>query len=122
MSLPSLLAILGSVIATAFAQVCMKMASRHFAGEPTLDGLMDSLFRQMLHPLSLIAIAAYGVSLVMWFLALRNVPLSVAYPFAGLTLALVALLGVGVLGETLTTAKLAGIALIVVGTVVLAKA
>jgi undecaprenyl phosphate-alpha-L-ara4N flippase subunit ArnF len=102
MSLQSLLAILGSVVVTALAQLCMKIASRQFSGEQALNTLAGSLFQQMLHPLSLVAMLAYAVSLVLWFLALRNVPLSVAYPFAGLTLALVALLGVGVLGEAMT--------------------
>ena len=122
MSITSLLYILGSVVVTAVAQLCMKLASRQFAGQQGFDSLVTSLFQQMLHPLSLVAVAAYGLSLILWFLALRDVPLSVAYPFAGLTLALVALLGIGVLGEAVTLPKVAGIALIVAGVVVLARA
>lgn len=123
MSLTSLLTILGSVVATALAQVCMKLASTSFSGSRQDPGysLAVSLFHQILHPLSLLAIAAYGLSLVLWLLALRDVPLSVAYPFAGLTLALVAVLGVSILDEPLTTSKIVGVTTIVLGVIVLAR-
>jgi multidrug transporter EmrE-like cation transporter len=58
---------------------------------------------------------------VLWLLALREVPLTIAYPFMGLTLVLVELLGVFVLGETLGAAKLAGMALVCAGLVLLAR-
>lgn len=122
MSTASLLVILASVVVTALAQLCLKLASERYAGPIFGDGFLGSVVSQMLHPLTIVAMFAYVLSLVLWLLALRNVPLSVAYPFAGLTLALVSLFGIVFLGEAVSAPKLAGVGLIVAGTVVLARA
>ena len=122
MSTASLLGILASVTVTALAQLCLKLASSRYAGPMFGEGFVGSVVSQVLHPLTLVAMLAYALSLVLWLLALRNVPLSVAYPFAGLTLALVSLLGIIGLGEPVSATKLIGIGLIIVGTIVLARA
>jgi len=124
MSSTSLLYIFGSVVVTAVAQLCIKVASRQFSGGATAGNavsLAGSLVQQALHPLSIVAVFAYAISLLLWFLALRDVPLSVAYPFAGLTMALVAALGIVVLGESVDLPKLVGITLIIAGVVLLAR-
>jgi len=112
------------VVVTAVAQLCIKVASRQFSGGATAGNavsLAGSLVQQALHPLSIVAVFAYAISLLLWFLALRDVPLSVAYPFAGLTMALVAALGIVVLGESVDLPKLVGITLIIAGVVLLAR-
>jgi len=121
MNAGSLLLILGSVALTAVAQLCIKIASGRFAGATTRETLLPSLMAQFLDPLSLIAVAAYVISLFLWFLALRDVPLSVAFPFTGLTMALVSLLGIVALGETLSGTKIAGVALAIVAVLLLSR-
>ncbi|MFK7965191.1 MAG: multidrug efflux SMR transporter [Burkholderiaceae bacterium] len=121
MKLSALLIVLASVSLTALAQLALKLASSRFAAPPADQGFIASLIAQFMHPLTLSAMVLYGGSLVLWLIALRDVPLSVAYPFAGLTIALVAVLGIVVLGEGLAWPQAFGIGMIAVGVIVLAK-
>lgn len=120
MKLAPLLTILASVFLTAGAQLSLKLASRNFQHQQA-DNLGSSLVAQLLDPLTLFALALYVGSTVMWLLALRQVPLSLAFPFSGLTIAVVALLSVGILGESIGWQHAAGIALIMLGVAMLAK-
>ncbi|TLM97364.1 MAG: hypothetical protein FDZ75_04670 [Actinobacteria bacterium] len=62
----------------------------------------------------------YGISAATWILALSTVPLSVAYPFLGLSYVGIAALSVVFLHEWLTPAQWLGIILVVLGVVVVA--
>jgi multidrug transporter EmrE-like cation transporter len=64
--------------------------------------------------------ALYVTSAAAWIYALSTVPLSVAYPFLGLTYVGVAAIAVTVFGEWLTPAQWIGIALVVAGVVTVA--
>jgi len=121
MKLSALLVVLASVSLTALAQLALKLASSRFVSPPSEHGFLASLIAQFVHPLTLSAVALYVGSLLLWLIALRDVPLSVAYPFAGLTIALVAVLGSVVLGEGLAWPQAIGIAMIAAGVVVLAR-
>jgi small multidrug resistance pump len=66
------------------------------------------------------ALGAFGLAFYLVSLALVDLPVSVVYPvWAGGGTAAVALLGVAGLGERANPAKLAGIALVVIGMVLL---
>jgi len=120
-SLHALLLILGSVGMTAFAQLALKLSGSGHPGVTGFTSLPSGLMHQMLNPWSLAGLVAYGASFVLWLLALRDVPLSVAYPFMGLTLVLVALLGVFVLGEPLSAVKVSGMVLVFAGLILISK-
>lgn len=60
-------------------------------------------------------VALYVLSAALWILALSTVPLSVAYPFLGLTYVGVAAIAVMKLGEWLTPAQWFGLSLVVIG-------
>lgn len=120
MKLAPLLTILASVFLTAGAQLSLKLASRNFQG-PQAENLGGSLLAQLLDPLTVFALSLYVGSTVLWLLALRQVPLSLAFPFSGLTIAVVALLSVWVLGESIGWQHAAGIAFIMLGVAMLAK-
>lgn len=62
----------------------------------------------------------YAISAALWILALATVPLSVAYPFLGLSYVGIAALSVAMLGEWLTPAQWLGIVLVVLGVVTVA--
>lgn len=64
----------------------------------------------------------YGLSAAAWIFALSRVPLSVAYPFLGLTYVGVAAVAQTLLDERLTPAQWLGIVLVVFGVVVVALA
>ena len=104
--------ILASVSLTAFAQLALKLSSARHANVAEGAALLPSLFAQMLNPWTMAGLFGYVGSFVLWLLALREVPLTIAYPFMGLTLVLVALLGVAVLGETLGVWELVGFVIV----------
>lgn len=78
-------------------------------------------FALALEPRILAGVACYGVSLIVWVLALAKTPVSVAYPMVSLGFALNAVLAWWLLGESLGAMKLAGIGFIIVGVVLVAR-
>jgi small multidrug resistance pump len=67
-----------------------------------------------------IGVGLYGIATVIYFLALRKLPLSVAYPLISISY-IVALIGAAaVLGEKITWVKTAGILLILAGVTLIA--
>lgn len=62
-----------------------------------------------------VGLGLYMLSAAMWIIALSIVPLSVAYPFLGLTYIGVSFVAVVKLGEWLTPAQWIGIGLVVIG-------
>lgn len=69
----------------------------------------------------LLGLTLFVVSAGFWILVLSRVPLSFAYPFAGLTYLLIALFGKFVLGEHVPGLRWFGIALIIAGILVVGK-
>jgi multidrug transporter EmrE-like cation transporter len=74
-----------------------------------------------LEPRILAGILCYAVSLVVWILALAKTPVSIAYPMVSLGFALNALLAWWLLGEAVTPLRMAGIGIIIVGVVLVAR-
>lgn len=121
MKLIPLLIVFGSVLLTAGAQLALKIASGRHAEPSESTGLVQSIVHQLLDPLTMAAIGLYVGSTVLWLLALRSLPLSLAYPFSGVTIAIVAFLGWAVLNESLSVTHIVGMLLIMVGVVLLAQ-
>lgn len=67
-----------------------------------------------------VGLMIYVISAALWILALSTVPLSVAYPFLGLSYVAIAATSVLLLGEWLTPAQWIGIVLVVSGVVIVA--
>lgn len=121
MTINSFLIIMGSVLLTTAAQISLKIASGRFNLDNNKLSFVGSLISQLLDPLTICAIIAYVGSLVLWLLALRNIPLSIAYAFSGLTLALVTLSSVVFLNENVTLLQLMGIVLIIAGIILITR-
>lgn len=69
---------------------------------------------------SLIVVSAYSFAFYMLSLALRNIPVGIAYAiWSGVGTAIVAIAGMVLFGERLTIATVAGLALIIAGVVLL---
>ncbi len=75
----------------------------------------------VLEPRILAGVACYAVSLVVYVLALSKTPVSIAYPMVSLGFALNALLAWWLLGESVTPMRMAGIGIIIVGVVLVAR-
>jgi multidrug transporter EmrE-like cation transporter len=73
------------------------------------------ILRLLGNPWVLSSLAAAFVALLTWMLALSRIELSEAYPFLGLSFALVLAAGVVFLDEPLRLEKLLGVALIIAG-------
>lgn len=65
--------------------------------------------------------AAYGIGAILWLKVLSRADLSLAYPLVSLGFILVALLSWLVLGERITTGRIAGMALIIAGVLVMGR-
>lgn len=89
------------------------------AGVTGTSALSQSAAFTQLRPLVIVALA-YPVCFVALTRALHVIPVSIAYAiWSGVGIALITVIGLVVFGQQLTAGELAGIALILVGTVVI---
>src|SRR2546429_342754 len=72
-------------------------------------------------PLVWLAIIFVIISFISWLYALKYIPLSIAFPVSRVVDALVPLCSWIILGETISTRRWCGIALVVIGLAVVAK-
>lgn len=70
------------------------------------------LLSQLLRPATIVGLILYGGAAFAYIVALRRIPVSIAFPSVSLSYVIVALLAWGLFGEPLTAAKLGGLALI----------
>ena len=70
---------------------------------------------QLLRPSSLAGLALYGLAAFLYMVALRRIPVSVAFPSVSLSYAIVAVLGHFLFGEPFGLKQIGGIALIMGG-------
>ena len=120
MTWASFLLVFASVSLSAVAQTAFKMGVERARFAP--DGAMIAKAASLLFsPLVLAGLALYGVGTVLWLFALRQLDLSLAYPFVAMSFVMVALSGMIVLGEPVQPTRLVGIGLIILGLLVMAR-
>ncbi len=115
--------ILTGVMLNAAAQILMKMGTNaigHF--EFSAENILPIGWKLATEWHIVTALVCYAVSVVVWILALSRVQVSIAYPMLSLGYVAVAFATWWLFGEPLTTNKLAGIAVIIVGVVILFRA
>jgi multidrug transporter EmrE-like cation transporter len=115
--------ILTGVGLNAAAQLLLKVAARplaHFSdfGIQTLFNSSMILIKSLPFWLGMFC---YGTSVCVWLAALAKAPVSTAYPMLSLGYIVVAGVSVLWLGETLSPAKVLGIAFICVGVVLVSR-
>lgn len=79
-------------------------------------GFLDQLFRWQ----TIVGLGCYGGAALLYIVALRKIPMSVALPCTAASYVVIALIGWAVFGESLGAQKLLAIALICGGVVLLA--
>lgn len=104
--------LLGTPFLIALGQVLFKLTSGTTGG---LDA--RGLAGLLVNPIFITAIALYAVGTIIWIFVLKQVPLTIAYSFMGLTFCFVPLLAQYFLGEALTLRYLLGVLLIIGGMV-----
>jgi multidrug transporter EmrE-like cation transporter len=109
---PIWIGLLGTPFLIAAGQVLFKLTSA------TTGGLnAKGLAGLLLNPLFIAALALYAFGTIVWIFVLKQVPLTIAYSFMGLTFCFVPLLAQLFLGEALTLRYFLGVALIIGGMV-----
>jgi len=110
------------VLLNALAQLGLKAATRVsgplIAGDA---GFWERGLRLLTVPPLWYALLAYGVSVIVWIVGLSRVPVSQAYPLLSLGYAINILLAWWLLGEIPNAQRVAGIGVIVVGVVLVAR-
>jgi small multidrug resistance pump len=94
------------------------------AGQILLKTGADSpdFVSQLLRPSTLCGLALYGSAAFLYLIALRKIPVSVAFPSVSLSYAIVAVLGHFLFGEPFGIKQIGGIALIMGGVVLINQA
>jgi drug/metabolite transporter (DMT)-like permease len=68
------------------------------------------------------ALFCYGFSVIIWVLALSRVPVSIAFPMLSMAYVVNALAAWYLLGEAFSPVKLAGMAVIIIGVIIISRA
>ena len=94
------------------------------AGQMLLKAGADApdFWSQLMRPSTLLGLALYGSAAFFYIIALRKIPLSVAFPSVSLSYAIVAVLGHFLFGEPFGIKQIAGIVLIMGGVALINQA
>ena len=109
---PFWIALAAAICTSLVGQVLLKV------GSEVEGGFIAQLFR----PVTLVGLACYGGAALLYIVALRRIPMSVALPCTAASYVAIALIGHFAFGEALGPQKALAIALISAGVVVLASA
>jgi len=107
--LPYYLALAAAIVGGIGGQLLLKAGS--VGAENTID--------QFMRLPTLVGLGFYAISAVLYVIALRRIPVSLAFPSVSISYAVIALLGYLLWSEPLGWAQVAGIALICTGVVLL---
>lgn len=119
---PAILFVLGAVLLNTVGQIVMKAGATSLASlNFSLSNLPQVFLTILKSPLMMSALTLYGLSAVVWIMALSKIDLSQAYPMTSIGYILTALIGVMAFGEVMTLNRLVGLGLILIGVLVLAR-
>lgn len=88
---------------------------------PMEHDLVASLLAQMLRWQTILGLACYGSGTLFYVVALRRIPMSVAAPCTAVSYVSATVFGLLLFHETLSPAKVGGLALVCLGVVLLAE-
>lgn len=116
--------VLGGVLLNAVAQLLLK-AGASSAGQISVAASGSVLWRAaislMQHPAILGGLACYAISVMAWIVVLSRVEVSIAYPMLSIGYVVNALLAWWLFGEDVSVQRWVGIAVIVIGVVLVAR-
>lgn len=122
MNIVSFCIILTGVMLNAIAQLALKASVRemgtiglNFASSAT------AFLRLAFEPFLWVGLVCYGISVLVWILALSRVDVSIAYPMLSMGYIVNALLAWQLFGEAMNPARIIGMSIILLGVYVLAR-
>ena len=122
MNLTSFALILTGVLLNAAAQLLLKAGvTRVGEFQFSLDNAVPIGIKLAMQLPIIGGLACYGISVVVWIMALSRVPVSVAYPMLSIGYIVNAFAAYWLFGESLNAQKLIGIGVIVVGVYLVAR-
>jgi len=123
MSLVSFALIFTGVMLNAAAQILMKSGTNaigHF--EFSVENILPIGLKLATEWHILTALFCYGLSVVIWILALSRVPVSIAFPMLSMAYVVNAIAAYYLLGEAFNPTKLVGMGVIILGVIVISRA
>lgn len=119
---PAVPYILVSLVAGAIGQILLKKGMTEM-GAITLsaDQIFNTLWRIATNPYVVIGLCIYMGGTVFWLAALSRADLSFAYPFTGLSYAIMVIASFFLFGENITMARFAGMAIVWVGVFIISQ-
>lgn len=87
----------------------------------SVGSIVEAAWSAASQPWILVGLTCYFVSAALWVVALTRVDVTVAYPMLSMGYVIAAVLAWHFFGEALTTQRLLGIAIILVGVVILGR-
>lgn len=114
--------ILFTVLTNAAAQIMLKKGMTGLGPlDIGADGLIATVFRVVFNPFVFLGLSTFVISMASHLIVLSRVQLSYAYPFLSLAYVVVAAYSYFFFAEDVGLARLAGIGLIVAGTILIAQ-
>lgn len=101
------------------AQVALKKLMQPFAEAPLLSA--EVIRGVLTSPLLYVGLTLYVVSVLNWLVVLKRMDLGLAYPAMSLAYIATFLLGVWLFHEPLSTTRIAGIAVIILGVFLISR-
>jgi|SRR4051794_9194713 drug/metabolite transporter (DMT)-like permease len=123
MNLTTFAFIITGVLLNAFAQLLLKAGTNALGGaiHLTMSNWFETFIRVASQPPILGGLACYALSLVVWIMGLSRTDVTIAYPMLSLGYVVSAAGAWLFLGEVVSPQRLLGIAVILVGVVLLAR-
>ncbi len=118
----TLVYIIPSILASVIGQLLLK---RGMTGTGPLTigegSVLSMVWSMVTNPWVLLGLACYVGGTLFWLVALSRAPLSFVYPFAALSMAMIVLSSWLVFGESISVARLFGVATIIAGVFIVAR-
>jgi uncharacterized membrane protein len=115
----TIIIILAGILFASLGQVFWKIGMNSIGAIDNFS--ISGIISMFLNPLVVLGLIMYGLSTVFWLIALSQKDLSYVYPFISLTFIIVLFLSFFVLKEQVSTARIVGTIIIVVGLMVVVR-
>lgn len=121
MSFNGFVLIVISITLSAFGQTAFKAGMNRVSFTESAN-IVSKVGGMLTSPYVLAGLACYAFGTVFWLFALKQMDLSLAYPFIALSIVVVFGIGIVFLGEPIVTTRVVGLVIIIAGLAVMTRA
>lgn len=120
------IAVLGLILISVAMSAVAQIALKHGMSSPVVQASLNSGIERVApliatNPFIWTGLALYGAGALLWLGVLAQIDVSQAYPFVGLGFLLTMVLGIILLGESVSAMRLIGTLLVVAGVVLVSR-